>query len=80
MPYQLSDPTTCHPALVARPATVPASPVTPELLNTSTTTFERSIAGLAGLVWRGLGGWYVEWWALGLRCALGSTSCSVGAE
>ena len=64
MPYQLSDPTTCHPALVARPATVPARPVMPELLNTSTTTLERSItglAGLSGLVWRGFGRWYVEW-------------------
>ena len=38
----------------------------PELLNTSTTTFERSTTGLAGFVWRGFGGWYVEWWALGL--------------
>ena len=36
VPYQLSVPTTCQPAGVARPPTVPARPVMPELLKTST--------------------------------------------
>ena len=32
VPYQLSEPTTCQPALVARAAVEPARPLTPELL------------------------------------------------
>src|SRR3954452_13719729 len=82
VPYQLSDPTTCQPAEAARPATVPARPVMPELLKTSTTTFERSTAGLDGLGWcgsrvrrtLGLG----VGWTLGLCAALGCTARSVG--
>ena len=32
VPYQLSEPTTCQPAFVARAAMLPARPLMPELL------------------------------------------------
>src|SRR6478735_4424312 len=49
VPYQLSEPTTCHPMPEACSETWPARPVMPELLKTTTLTWPRLTAGFSGL-------------------------------
>src|SRR6187200_517932 len=49
VPYQLSEPTTFQPAVLALAATPPASPLTRVLLNTSTRTSPRLIGSGSGL-------------------------------
>src|SRR3954466_7671407 len=81
VPYQLSEPTTCQPACAAWPATLLASPEMLELLKTSTTTCERSKAGLCGAWCCGFGLGFVdgECVALAECCADGVTRRSVGS-
>src|SRR3954447_12108951 len=81
VPYQLSEPTTCQPACAAWPATLLASPEMLELLKTSTTTCERSKAGLCGAWCCGFGLGFVdgECGARAECCADGVTRRSVGS-